>query len=220
MKRITSLFLLIFIFVSIFSCSSFGKELTQRERNIYNDYQDLVSESAGEQITEAELESRFNSLLEKYNTTEDEVIEIYYYETEGLTRLTQKEQEIADEFNGRAKPIRAEYKSKQDQMEQGLINEYGVSAEEFNDISTNYYYVKLYLVYVYGEENLPLEHKEKYLAHKDMMDDFSNRTSAISDKLQKDLDALTDDIANKHNTTSDNIDNIMHRESLGLVYKK
>ena len=220
MKNLWTIFILLLFSGSLLSQPAQARELTERERNIYTEYKDLFNERVGDQITEPEFESRTNSLLEKYNTTEDEVLEIYYYEAEGLSRLTQKEQEIADDFDKKAAPIRAESKSKQDQMRQDLINEYGLSVEEFDDISTNYYYVKLYLVYVYGEDNLPAENKETYLTYKEMMEDFSDRMGIITDEQDKALNSLREDLAAKYNTTTENIINIAYRESLGLVYKE
>ena len=205
------------LFLSIFALAgiSLARELTERERNIYNDYVEVIYR---EDLSDEELDLELNKLLEKYNTTDDEVVEIYYYQTEGLTRLTFEEQKIYDEHGEKVSLIRDKYVPIYDKIERDVLDKYGITPSELNALSTDYYYSKLYLIPAYGK--LSLEQQKKYDAAKEVIEDYSGRRKPIDGQQEKEIEDLEGDLAVEYNTSADNVDNILYRGMLGLTYKE
>lgn len=210
-------FISVLLLLSIFALTdiSFARELTERERNIYNDYVEVLF---SENLSDEELDLELNKILEKYNTTDGEVIEIYYYETEGLIRLTSVEQKIYDEYHEKVSLIKDKYIPVYDEIDRSVLDDHDITSGELNNLSADYYYSKLYLIPTFGK--LTLEQQEKYDAAKGIIEDYNARRDPIDAQQENEIEALRGDLEIKHNISADNMDNILYRGMLGLTYKE
>lgn len=187
MKKILVLTLLLCVFC--YHSASADEELTEREWEIYYDYEEALERvSDGEE----DLLGFSDRVAERHNITYDEAHAIH--DRGESIKLTDRQWEIYDEYARKRKEIKDEYKPIYEGIMEEVAAKYGMTTKKLDESLGTYYYYKYVLLPEHRTAEVQKETEEINAIYKS----YSDRHDPVERREKQEIRDLEESLASKY----------------------